>query len=391
MYGDFILLEDDEQVARRAERLSFGDTSGRDEAWLRDTLLAHPDILPVRDIAPSFGPLVSLCRELRTDVGPIDAVFINQHGQLTLVECKLWRNPEARRKVVAQVLDYASAISRWTYSDLQRQVAMATGRQGNVPYELASAATPGLLEHQFVDATAVALAQGRFLLLIAGDGISENVGAMAELLNRHSGVGFSFGLVEIAMYGLENGSLAIQPRVLAKTQLIERSVFLVRQAAVGADNVASSVVASIEVEGEEESEAPSSSEESPRQAQYRRWWQPVLDAKLDDPDQTPPTLFWPNNVRLRLPWPQTWILAYATDGGRRNLAVCTAGRAEAYQGLIDALEPERGRFLPSYRLARLTTNSTAETAIRSDAPSRGRSLPMMMHDACGLRRRSMPL
>ena len=117
--------------------------------------------------------------------------------------------------------------------------------------------------------------------------------------------------------------------------------------------MASSVVASIEVEGEEESEAPSSSEESPRQAQYRRWWQPVLDAKLDDPDQTPPTLFWPNNVRLRLPWPQTWILAYATDGGRRNLAVCTAGRAEAYQGLIDALEPEREEIL-----AQLPTGST---------------------------------
>ena len=118
MYGDFILLEKEGQPSKRAERLAFGDTSGRNEAWLRDTLLQYPDILPIREIAPSFGPLIPLCRELRTSVGPVDAVFINRHGLLTLVECKLWRNPEARRKVVGQVLDYASAISRWSYSDL---------------------------------------------------------------------------------------------------------------------------------------------------------------------------------------------------------------------------------------------------------------------------------
>ena len=356
MYGDFILLEDDEQSARRAERLSFGDTSGRNEAWLRDTLFAHPDILPVREIAPAFGPLVPLCRELRTDVGPIDVAFINEHGQLTLVECKLWRNPEARRKVVAQVLDYASAISRWSYSDLQRQVAIASGRHGNVPYELVSAVTPGLPEHQFVDATAAALAQGRFLLLIAGDGIREDVGAMAELLNRHSGGGFSFGLVEIAMYGLDNGgALAIQPRILAKTQLIERTVLVLRQAARRTEDVVSAVVALTEVE-EGEPEAPTSSSESPKQAQYRRWWQPVIDAPLDDPDQEPPRLYWPNHVRVPLPWPQTWLLAYASDSGRNKLVVCIAGRLGADQDLIHALESEREDIL-----AQLPADSSYQT------------------------------
>ena len=110
MYGDFFLLEQENEDAVRAERLAFGETAGRNEAWLRDTLFEHPEILPIRDIDPSFGPLIPLCKELRTDAGPLDIAYINQHGQLTLVECKLWRNPEARRKVVAQVLDYVRAI-----------------------------------------------------------------------------------------------------------------------------------------------------------------------------------------------------------------------------------------------------------------------------------------
>lgn len=135
MYGEFFLFEKDEDHVASAERLAFGETSGRNEAWLRDTLFSNPMILPTQDIDPSFAPLVPLCTELRTEAAPLDIAYINQDGRLTLVECKLWRNPEARRKVVAQVLDYARAISQWSYSDLQRQVSQATGRKGNIPYE----------------------------------------------------------------------------------------------------------------------------------------------------------------------------------------------------------------------------------------------------------------
>ena len=66
VWGRF-LLERDGSAPLRAERLAFGDTAGRNEAWLRDTLFAHPDLLPLRDIDPSFGPLIPLCTELRTN------------------------------------------------------------------------------------------------------------------------------------------------------------------------------------------------------------------------------------------------------------------------------------------------------------------------------------
>jgi hypothetical protein len=47
MYGDFFLLERNGHPAVRARRLPLGDTAGRSEVWLRDTLFQHPQILPM--------------------------------------------------------------------------------------------------------------------------------------------------------------------------------------------------------------------------------------------------------------------------------------------------------------------------------------------------------
>jgi RecB family endonuclease NucS len=83
------LIEGPKGKTRTAKRLPLGETNGKGEAWLRDTLFTHPEILPIRDVDPSFGPLIPVCRELRTDAGPLDLLFVNPDGKLTLVECKL--------------------------------------------------------------------------------------------------------------------------------------------------------------------------------------------------------------------------------------------------------------------------------------------------------------
>jgi len=46
-HGDFVLLETDDGEPGVIQRLAFGDTSDRNEAWLRNTLLAHPDLMPI--------------------------------------------------------------------------------------------------------------------------------------------------------------------------------------------------------------------------------------------------------------------------------------------------------------------------------------------------------
>ena len=108
-YGEFVQIQSNGSKTLWT-RLALGDTGGRDEAWLRDLLQSDPRLVPIGEIDPSFGPLIPVCTELKTPAGRIDNVFIDRLGRLTLVECKLWRNPESRRTVVAQIRDYAKEL-----------------------------------------------------------------------------------------------------------------------------------------------------------------------------------------------------------------------------------------------------------------------------------------
>jgi RecB family endonuclease NucS len=100
------------------------------EDWLQDQLFQHPRLLPTEDIDPAYSQLIPVCRELNTPAGPIDMVYVTPQGRLVLTETKLWRNPEARRKVIAQILDYAKELAQWTYEDLSREVNRAPRASG---------------------------------------------------------------------------------------------------------------------------------------------------------------------------------------------------------------------------------------------------------------------
>ena len=58
--------------------------------------------------------------------GPIDIVYISPEGGITIVETKLWKNPEKHRVVVAQIIDYAKQLASWTYTDLSEAVLTAS-------------------------------------------------------------------------------------------------------------------------------------------------------------------------------------------------------------------------------------------------------------------------
>jgi hypothetical protein len=207
-------------------RLEYTD-SPFDEGWLQDFIFTHPETLPIVEMEPIFAGPIPVCRELWTAAGPIDAVFVNKHGLLTLVECKLWRNPQARREVVAQILDYAKEVSRWHYPKLEEAVRKASGRHDRSLYDLVSELHTDLDEAEFIDAVSRNLKRGRFLLLIVGDGIREDVERIASYLQRHAHLNFAFGLMELAFFQLPakfGGGYLVHPRVVARTVEIERAV-----------------------------------------------------------------------------------------------------------------------------------------------------------------------
>jgi len=218
-----ILLRNDGSVALTPLNL-LGGKDAVSEAAIQQLIQEHPECLPIAEIDPLFSNPVPVCTELNTTAGPIDNLMVTPSGLPILVECKLWRNPEGRREVVGQILDYAKELARWSSSDLQREASRRLGRTGNTLLELVREAGHEVDEADFNDALTINLRRGRFLLLIVGDGIREGVEAIAEYLQGHAGLHFTLGLVELPLYGLPLGERLVVPRILAKTLVVRRDV-----------------------------------------------------------------------------------------------------------------------------------------------------------------------
>jgi hypothetical protein len=216
--------------ARRLARLQLTSTgqSSYDELWLQRLIASHPQVLPIAEIEPYLEGAVPVCIELGTAAGFVDVVLVTPHGDLVLVECKLWRNPQARREVVGQIIDYAKELPRLSYEafDIAIQKAEPTERTAKTHtlYQRSGAEAAGVDEASFVDAITRNLRRGRFLLLIVGDGIREGVQSIFEFLQQHAGMHFTLALVEVAIYKLHVHGFVVQPRVLARTEMIPRGV-----------------------------------------------------------------------------------------------------------------------------------------------------------------------
>lgn len=258
---------------------------GLSEANIQEFVHRHPSCLPIAEIDPLFVNAVPICRELVTPAGNIDNLLITPSGLPVLVECKLWRNPEGRREVIGQILDYSKELTKWSASDLQREANRRLGTKGNVLLDLVCGAGFEVEEISFNDALTLNLRRGRFLLLIVGDGIREGVETISEYLQAHAGLHFTLGLVEMPIYASPDGSKVVAPRVLARTQTILRTVIAIPDGMTLAD------------EDDEVEEPNFSSRETPERKEYRakvralrqQFWMDFLQTlQLDDPEQMVP-------------------------------------------------------------------------------------------------------
>jgi hypothetical protein len=202
--------------------------SGRfSEQWLQKLIHMHPDCLPISEIEPGFGELVPVGMEVPTRHGPIDNLLITPEGQIVLIEAKLWQNPQARREVVAQALDYATCLFEWDYEELEQAVLKASFGDSPKPASLYDLFTgkDGLSPPAFIDAVNTNLKKGRVLVLVVGDGIRTEARKLTAMLQSHAGAHFTFALVELNVFELgDNDDFLVYPRILAQTEMIARGV-----------------------------------------------------------------------------------------------------------------------------------------------------------------------
>ncbi|WP_449469227.1 hypothetical protein [Sphingobium chungangianum] len=112
-------------TSHKLEPVELGSAGGFKEAWLQQLIHDHPEILPIAQIEPGFGAPIAVVREMACGHGFIDNLFITPRDDIVLVETKLWRNPQARREVIAQALDYVAALMTMDYASFEAAAAKA--------------------------------------------------------------------------------------------------------------------------------------------------------------------------------------------------------------------------------------------------------------------------
>lgn len=331
-YASPLLLGADgsSSVIQRAPLQPGDSDTDHDEGWLQSLIYRHPQTLPAAEIDSAFARLAPICRDLNAGpAGYLDVLYATPTGRLALVEARLWRNPSARRNLVGKVLDFAKEFSRWSYEDLDHRVREAVHAERDEAvglYRRLAAHFPDVREDEFHDAVTRNLRRGEFLLLVVGDGIREDVAHMGAFLERHSSLHFSFGLVEVAVYPLPSGDRIVQPRVLAETAVVKRTVV----------SLESPGLTATQPDGEPE-EPPDPS----AQFVLDFWDEFLRELRLDDPRQELALPSRVGHIYFKLPGGSTaWITAYLSRKQREIGVFLTFTRGMTGDRLYEALEAD---------------------------------------------------
>lgn len=297
------LLDGTNHPMRFLERAEL--SSGHAESWLQALLYEHPGLIPLDEVDPGAGTMVPLVRELALPKTGgrvfLDILGVTPRGRLVLIECKLWRNPQARREVVAQILEYAALLRRWSYSDLTAQLKARHGFEGDNPiYDLVKQES-SLGEAVFSDRVAECLRTGDFDLIVAGDGIREDMSVIADHL-RHQGA--RLALVEFQIWADDTGTQLVVPSIPFRTEVHHQRILM------------SSDGMPVEIDdrdNEDELDAVVDPSSADRRAGNRAFWQRFIEEVIfDHPDQLIPKHGGNNWIRIPLPG-EARMTAYRTS------------------------------------------------------------------------------
>jgi hypothetical protein len=192
------------------------------EVDLQDLILESPSLIPVDEIREDISPLVVAVDEIGLPgSGATDVLAFNSDGDIVIIECKLAANPESKRKVVGQILEYGaylwemdykevnSRIKKKTGKDLSELVRVAigkeageTGKKDEIPEEETTAQE--WEEEDFRKSVEENLNNGSFILVIVVDEINEDLRKIIRFINECSKSAFSFHALEINRFQSAN-------------------------------------------------------------------------------------------------------------------------------------------------------------------------------------------
>lgn len=217
MSGVFLVRNDD------LELVSMKLTDYRDEADLQTLIARHPQLLASCTAAATEDelPLLLVKREMSVrdredghDKWSIDHLYVDQTGVPTLVEVKRSKNPDMRRALVGQLLDYAAnGAAYWTEDDLRGSFSREWGTAADAKLDafLGADADP----REFWRLMHANFRKGNIRMVFVADHLPQQLRTVIEFLNEQMNDVEVLGL-ELRQY-TSDGQRIISPSVVGRT------------------------------------------------------------------------------------------------------------------------------------------------------------------------------
>lgn len=190
---------------------------GLPESWFRDSIFESPSIVieACRAAGVTDDDWYPWAREFHVEVGPIDVLLVSSQGKVAIVETKLSHNPELRRKVLAQALDYLAHLADAFEESMPPIPVDANG-----------------IAVADVDDIRASVANSDVLLIIASDEVDPRVAKLSQSLIADNLInGWELVLVDMALFrplGAGTSDYLVVPTirnvVLAETRQVVRVI-----------------------------------------------------------------------------------------------------------------------------------------------------------------------
>jgi hypothetical protein len=172
------------------------------EFELQKLLVDSPSIIPIDEIREGAAPLVFAVSEFGLPgSGASDVLAFSPHGDIAIIECKLATNPEIKRKVIGQILEYASYLWEMSYEELDKQLQKLKGK--SLADLVAEHVDKEWDEEQFREGVKQTLETGSFILIIVVDEINEELRRITRYLNECSKSAFSLHALEMKRFQVD--------------------------------------------------------------------------------------------------------------------------------------------------------------------------------------------
>lgn len=172
------------------------------EIELQNLLVKSPSLVPIDEIREGASPLVFAVKEFGLPgSGNTDVLAFNSNGDIAIVECKLATNPESRRKVIGQILEYASYLWGMDYEELNSRIQKLKGK--NLSKLIEEVVATEWNEEIFLDGIKQSLKNGSFILIIVVDEINEELKRIIRYMNECCESTFSLHALEMYRFQID--------------------------------------------------------------------------------------------------------------------------------------------------------------------------------------------